>query len=320
MTDFIGAPSEVEPITAVPDISGQTFLCKACVAISEGRKYFSKHTCELAPKVKVYAPKIKPIKDPTMFNVDQFKNWISGQVTLLLLFSIACQGQSVLLFDTTYTRAGDTAYFDRQGSWAQGETFFTVTGGGTTTTFGSDTNFTFTGRSISIGTLGSYATAGQWRSIQFAPDSMQSDTGITIQFVLEGTYVEEADGSISIPPSPGYRESWFYWNARWWTKYDFEHGATDWNALLYLNYFDDGKYQGAWLGRLSGMSPERFERIAQFANADTVLSADCCGMASTNNGPYLADDMRIRRRDGQRLDMTAVKKWMLKAILQSRKK
>lgn len=189
-----------------------------------------------------------------------------------------------------------------QAPGPQGE--FTISGGAGVVTY------------LGLEYTGNYAPDFSPRSIPAAKDSLRlagvldtlepstiglriSGTGIT-----SSTYTPRTESTLTILPSPGYREHWFYWNGKWWGS-DLPMEATPRLALM---WFDDGERNIAWVENLN-MPEKRLAIIKELFTGN--------GMAWSNERVYAVGPNRVIIEHG--LEPEKVKARLLWAIKKSRK-
>lgn len=107
------------------------------------------------------------------------------------------------------------------------------------------------------------------------------------------------DGStisgITIPPSPGYRESWSLVKGEWTQKE---------NGHFWLMWFDNGSHTSIWVQNYD-MKDERFEAMADFISsygAGDYFWADCCTISTdtrTNISTKSSFNVYIVDKQGQ---------------------
>ena len=138
-----------------------------------------------------------------------------------------------------------------------------------------------------------------------------------IRFVASGLYLD-ANGRLSLPPAPGYRENNFYWNGRWWSEYEYDLGLTNFKALCAIQYFEDEDGKFFWISKFDEMSNARFNRLSDLINSDSIMKSSFFHFGDDRIYIHFVDENGRLHTNGKAFDLEEVKAMVLTCIKNSR--
>lgn len=110
-----------------------------------------------------------------------------------------------------------------------------------------------------------------WKLRDFKKIAEEQAKGSASKLILSDSFTPS--GVTTIPPSPGYRESWSLVKGKWTQKED---------GHFWLMWFDNGQHTSIWVQNYD-MKDERFEAMADFISsygAGDYFWADCCTIST----------------------------------------
>lgn len=140
--------------------------------------------------------------------------------------------------------------------------------------------------------------------IDTPPPKRPISGNIQIKFIA--TNGEQTPEGYVVHPAQGERHTYLYWNGQWWED---EHWG---DALLCLQTYSGPNLDAAWVTKFPAMSNTRFRKLS------VLLECDSLQVYWDPGNIHLK--MHDNYRERTRIDFTWLKRYVLKAVLQSRSK